>query len=361
MSIYKDNNKTKDNRSYFFQVMKNGKLYKSRRYLTREEARKAEAVYLLQVNSPTSKKFSVVADSYFDNLKTYCKYSTIYTFIKDYNKHIEPFFSRYDISSINIPIYNLWWLEMSKKGLSVKYLNKINSLLKNIFNYAIQSYGLEFNPVVKTFKESKEKIVTEKLRYITKEDFDKFISVINDPMYYLLFNVLFYTGIRKGELLCLTWRDVDLNNKVMSITKTLYKIHNNKPTSNKTATNRQIYLDNNLVRLLADYKATKTSYKDFSESWYVFGDVFTLSTTTLERKKHQYFLQSGVSEISIHEFRHSHVSNMINLYLKSNSDSTKFFIMMSQRLGHTIDVMQKTYMHLFPNTQNDIVNMLNNL
>lgn len=362
MSIYKDKNKTKDGRQYFFQVMTNSTLYKSKRYLTRKEAEKAEAMYKLKHNDPVSKKFTIVADSYFEYLKTYCKYSTIYTFIKDYNKHICPFFERFNINSINIPTYNLWYEEMSKKGLSVKYLNKINSLLKNIFNYAVQSYGLEFNPVVKTFKESKEKIVTEKLRYITKDEFDKFISVIDDPMYYLLFNVLFYTGLRKGELLCLTWRDVDLDNKFISITKTLYKIHNNTPTSNKTATNRQIYLNDSLVRLLRDYKATKETYKDYSLDWYVFGDVFTLATSTLERKKHQYFLQSGVHEITIHEFRHSHVSNMIDLYLKNNNtDSTKFFLMMSQRLGHTIGVMQKTYMHLFPSTQNDIVSMLNNL
>lgn len=360
MSIFKDTNKTKDGRQYYFRVQTNNRQYKSKRYLTRKEALKAEAMYKLKSVDPVSKKFTVVANSYFEYLKTYCKYSTIYTFIKDYNKHIEPFFARYNISSINIPTYNLWYEEMSKKGLSVKYLNKINSLLKNIFNYAIQSYGLEFNPVVKTFKESKEKIVTEKLRYITKDEFDKFIAVIDDPMYNLLFNVLFYTGLRKGELLCLTWRDVDLDNKYLSITKTLYKIHDNTPTSNKTATNRQIYLDDSLVRKLADYRATKMSYKDFSLDWYVFGDVFTLATTTLERKKHQYFIQSGVREITIHEFRHSHVSNMINLYLKSNNDSTKFFLMMSQRLGHTIGVMQKTYMHLFPNTQNDIVDLLNN-
>ncbi len=359
MSIYKDNRKTKDGRCYFFQVMKNGELYKSKRFLTREEARKEEAKFLLSFN-PVNKKFLVVADSYFDNLKSYCKYSTIYTYIKDYNKHIYPYFHDKDISSINIPIYNQWWLEMSKKGLSVKYLNKINSLLKNIFQYAIQSFGLEINPVVKTFKAKHDKIVTEKIRYITKDEFDRFISVADDPTYELLFKTLFYTGARIGELLCLTWNDINLEQKYISITKTLYKIHDNKPTSNKTHTNRQIYLNDSFVQELACFKATKESYKDFSNNWYVFGDIRTLSTTQIARKKHQWFLATGVREITIHEFRHSHVSMLINEYLKSGqTDSTRFFIMMSQRLGHTIPVMERTYMHLFPNTQNDIVKLLN--
>lgn len=358
MSTYKDNHKTKDGRQYFFQVMKNGKLYKSKRYMTRSEAKLEEAKFLLTFN-PVKKKFSVVAENYFDNLKTYCKYSTYYTYIKDYNKHICPYFGDKDINSINIPTYNQWWLEMSKKGLSAKYLNKVNSLLRNIFNYAIQSYGLEYNPVVKTFKEPHDKIITEKLQYITKEEFDKFISVVDDPMYHLLFDVLFYTGIRKGELLCLTWNDIKDN--VMYISKTLYKIHDNKPTSNKTNTNRQIYLNDSLVQELSRFKASKMDYKDFSDNWFIFGDVFTLSTSTLERKKHHYFELSGVREISIHSFRHSHVSMLINEYIKNGgTDGRSFLISVSARLGHTIPVMFRTYLHLFPDTQNNIVDLLNN-
>ena len=361
MSIYKDKNKTKDGRCYFFQLMINGVLFKSKRFLTREEAKKEEARYLLQNKSINKKPFVVVADDYFKSL-TYCKYSTTYTYLKDYNKHIRPFFARFDINSINIPTYNKWYVEMAKKGLSVKYLNKINSILKNIFQYAIESYGLEYNPVIKTFKQSNAPIKAEKIRYITKNEFDKFISCADDPMYKLFFEFLFYTGVRKGEALCLTWSDINLDKKCVSITKTLYKIHNNTPTSNKTHTNRHIYLNNGLVQNISDYKALKMKYKDFSNNWYVFGDVFTLSTSQIERKKHQYFLKAGVREITIHEFRHSHVSMLINEYLKSgNNDSTKFFLMMSQRLGHTIGVMQKTYMHLFPNTQDSIVDILNNL
>lgn len=362
MSIYKDSKKTKDGRCYFFQLMINGELYKSKRYLTKEEARKEEALFILQNKTPTSKPFTLVADSYFKYLETYCKYSTIYTFQKDYNKHIKPYFQRFYLNSINISTYNKWWLEMSKKGLSVKYLNKINSLLKNIFNYAIQSYGLEYSPVVKTFKESHKEIKNERLHYITKDEFDRFISVADEPTFELLFTFLFYTGCRIGECLCLTWEDINLDKKVVSITKTLYKVHNNTPTSNKTATNREIYLNDSLVAKLRDYRASKEVYKDFSTKWYVFGDITTLSTTSIQRKKHQYFEKSGVNEIRIHDFRHSHVSMLINEYLKNGGkDYQAFLVKLSQRMGHTIPVMQKTYMHLFPDTQDSIVDMLNNL
>ena len=361
--IYKDTHKTKDGRCYYFRVQINNVPYKSKRYLTKKECMNAEALYRLKKTTPNRVDFNSVALTYFDYLKTYTKYSTVYTYEKDYNKHICPYFGEKDIYSINTLDYNIWFEEMSKKCLKPKYTNKINSLLRNIFNYAIQNYGLEHNPVIKTFKESKDKIITDsKIRYITQEEFDKFISVVDDLMYKTLFEMLFYTGMRKGELLCLTWNDVDLDRKVIKINKTLYKVHNNTPTSNKTNQIREIYLNDAFAQNLAIYKQNKMQITDFSNNWFVFGDVMTLATTTLERKKHHYFELSGVREITIHEFRHSHISNMVSLYLKSgHTDSTKFFIMMSQRLGHTIPVMQKTYMHLFPNTQDDIVNMLNKL
>ena len=69
----------------------------------------------------------------------------------------------------------------------------------------------------------------------------------------------------------------------------------------------------------------------------------------------------------MHEFRHSHVSLLINEYVKVSKDksmkidTTKFFLMMSNRMGHTIQVMQETYMHLFPTIQDEIVELLDNL
>lgn len=362
MAIYKDNRKTKDGRQYYFRVMINGKSYKSKRFLTREEARKEEAAYIIKNKQVSKISFTLIANSYFKYLESYCKYSTTYTYMKDYSKHILPYFNDYDIGNINTLSYNKWYDIMAKKGLSAKYLNKINSLFKNIMQHAVENYELESNPIVKTFKESKAAIKEDKIRYITKEEFDKFISKADNDTYKLLFEFLFYTGARIGEVICLTWNDINLEKKYVSITKTLYKIHDNQPTSNKTAKNRQIYLNDSLVANLARFKANKQQYKDFSNNWYVFGDVRTLSTTQIARKKHQYFTDANIHEITIHEFRHSHVSNMVDIYLKSGqTDSTKFFIMMSQRLGHTIPVMQRTYLHLFPNTQDELVKMLNNL
>ena len=121
------------------------------------------------------------------------------------------------------------------------------------------------------------------------------------------------------------------------------------------------------------YKDEIKKYSDFSENWFVFGNSRFLPQTSIDRYKHKYFEKYNsehkdkIKEITIHEFRHSHVSLLINEYIKTSRDknvkidAVKFFIMMSERMGHTIPVMQQTYMHLFPTIQDEIVDLLDNL
>ena len=69
MSIEKDTKKTKDGRQYYFRIMINGKSYKSKRFLTREEARKEEAGYILKYKHQNKALFETVGESYFKYLK----------------------------------------------------------------------------------------------------------------------------------------------------------------------------------------------------------------------------------------------------------------------------------------------------
>ncbi|MDV3426729.1 MAG: site-specific integrase, partial [Bacillota bacterium] len=236
-----------------------------------------------------------------------------------------------------------------------------------MLDYAMKYYGLSVNYVAiyGRFQEKKDKIITDdKLRYITYDDFNKFISVIDDIMWKTFFIFAYYTGCRKGEIFALTWKDINFNNNMILINKTLNEEIKGKYviTATKNNKSRKIQMSRTLIEELKEYKQKMLTYSNFKEDWFVFGGPIHFSKTTVDRYKHNYFKLSGVDEITMHEFRHSHVSLLINEYIKSGqTDTTKFFLMMSDRMGHTIDVMQKTYMHLFPTVQNEIVDILNNL
>lgn len=378
MAIYKDSNKTKDGRSWYFKVYKkdylgNNKVYKSKRYLTKKEATDEQAIFLLKRDNPYNKPFDVVAKGYFEELKKNSKASTYYTYEKDYNKHIEPFFNKTNILSINVNSIRKWAENMEKLNLSVAYLNKIRNIIKGIFNYAIRNFGLTVNPVeiYGTFKTKNDEIIKDedKIRYITYDEFKSFIKVIDNDLWSAFFTFAYYTGCRKGEIQAIKWSDIDFDKNEITINKTLYETRGGTPNINSTKNNlnRKIVMSKTLKETLINYKNKIKQFCDYSDSWFVFGNSTYLKKTTIERTKHKYFELSGVHEITMHEFRHSHVSLLINEYVNTSKsknmkiDTAKFFLMMSSRMGHTIEVMQKTYMHLFPTIQDEIVDLLDNL
>ncbi len=249
------------------------------------------------------------------------------------------------------------------------------NILRGIFEYAIQNHNLSNNVAALSgkFQKANEEVITDeqKIRYITYEEFNQFISVIDDNMWKTFFIFLYYTGMRKREVQALVWNDIDFNNNQIIVNKTLSvktKESSYKITSTKNYINRNIKMNKTLKDTLLQYKSNCMQYNDFKETWFVFGNSRFLPSTTIDNHKHKYFKQvNNIQEITIHEFRHSHVSLLINEYIKASKeknmkvDASKFFLMMSNRMGHSIKVMQETYMHLFPTIQDEVVDLLDNL
>jgi len=387
MPVYKSDEKTKDGRMWYFKTYKkdfqgNNKAYKSKKYATKSEAQEAERLFLIKRDNPTNKPFPLIADDYFKNAYKVNKETTVYCYESCYNNHIKHFFSQYNINEIDIKILKHWKEYMLEKELHINTLNNAYGVLNNIFNHAITNYGLQNNCIATLgpFHKKNDKVIpdSEKLRYITHEHFLKFLKVINDDMWKTFFTFLYYTGMRKGEVQALTWKDIDFQNSEIIVNKTLSvksKSNNYIITSTKTKNNRKIKMSSHLKDTLIEYKTITKKYKDFSENWFVFGNSRFLPQTTIDRYKHNYFnlynkdksKKEQIKEITIHEFRHSHVSLLINEYIKVSKeknlkvDTAKFFLMMSDRMGHSIQVMQNTYMHLFPTIQDEIVDLLDNL
>lgn len=373
MAIYKSDQPTKDGRQYYFMVYKkdfNGinKKYKSKKYKTKTEAKEEEALFLLRRDNPINKPFKLVANAYFDELYSIRKESTVDSYINAYEKNIRPYFNKFNINDINIHTINNWKLEMAKKGFKINYLNKLYNVFKNIFDFAMKNYDLTTNPVAISGRfQSKNDEITkddEKLRYITYEQFQILVSVMDDTLWKTFFTFLYYTGMRKGEVLALKWNDIDFANNEIIVNKTLYTKIKGKiiTTSTKNNLNRKIKMSKTLREQLIIYKNQIMKYTDYNDNWYVFGCGTYMPLSTIDRYKNYYFKQANLSPITIHEFRHSHVSLLINEYIKSGqTDTTKFFLMMSNRMGHSVQVMQRTYLHLFPTIQNEIVDILNNL
>jgi len=376
MSVFKDKEKTKDGRQYRFKVYYHnteGKLvpYVSKRYLLEKEAKAEERVFLLNRDIPVKKRFDIVANDYFDDAKIRIRESSYLTYLSQYNKSIKPYFKDKFIDEISVVDIENWKNVLISTGDKISTCNQYYVVFKEIFSFANRKYELNYNPVALSgrFKKRNDEVIEtkKKLRYIVYEQYCKFIEVIDDSMWHCFFLTLYFTGMRKGEMLALNWKDIDFNRNVISINKTISFVTKSgkcKITATKNCLNREITMSKKLKEELKSYKEIVKQYGDYSDDWYVFGNGDVLTDYQVHKHKDDYFKLAGMEKetITIHEFRHSHVSLCINEYLKSGqTDSTKFFLMMSNRMGHSLRVMQEVYMHLFPAVQDKIVDLLDNL
>lgn len=376
MSVFKDKEKTKDGRQWRFKVYYHnteGKLvpFTSKRFLLEKEAKAEERVFLLNRDIPVKKKFDIVADDYFKDAGERIRESTLLSYKSQYENNIKPYFKNKYIDEIQVVDIENWKIKLINKKIKISTCNQYYVVFKEIFTYANKKFELNYNPVALSgrFKKRNDKVVEtkDKLRYIVYEEYCKFINVITDDLYHCFFLTLYFTGMRKGEIQALTWKDIDFNRRIIIVNKTISfntKSSKYKITATKNCLNREITMSNTLYEELKLYKDIVMQYGDFSEDWFVFGNGDVLTDYWINKVKDKAFKDAGLENriITIHEFRHSHVSLCINEYLKSGAtDSTKFFLMMSQRMGHSLRVMQEVYMHLFPTAQDKIVDLLNNL
>ena len=230
MAVFKSKEKTKDGRQWYFKSYKkdiegNNKAYKSKKYLTKREADEAEALFLLKRDNPSRKNFSLVAIDYLEYCKKNRKESTYDTILRDFKKHIEPYFSKYDINDLDVHKLKEWKDIIEKKGYSYNFSNKLYSTLSACLDYAVMYHGLSENKLKKInrFERKNDKVVDNKtkLKYITIEQFNQFIEYVPED-WKAFFITAFYTGCRKGELTALQFRDLDFDNKTININKTLY-------------------------------------------------------------------------------------------------------------------------------------------
>ncbi|MFQ9529657.1 MAG: site-specific integrase [Roseburia intestinalis] len=166
---------------------------------------------------------------------------------------------------------------------------------------------------------------------------------------YICFEVLYWTGMREGELLALSPADIDLDNKTISINRTYQRIEGKDVfTSPKTRkSKRKIPIPDFLCQELSDYIQSRYML-DADER------LFPVTKSNLSHEMIRGCKNTGVKKIRIHDIRHSHASLLIN----QGCDA----LMLADRIGHEkVSTTLNTYSHLFPHKQQELVHSLESL
>lgn len=241
-------------------------------------------------------------------------------------------------------------LDMSFEAFCEIYTNDLKALhnqLSAIFNHAVRFYDLHSNPAAKAGNMGTEE--RREMLFWTKEEYQKFAEEMMDkPVSYYAFQMLYWTGIREGELLALTPADFDFERGTVKISKTYQRLKGQDViTSPKTKkSNRTIQMSDFLCQEMQEFFKMQYGLKKKDR-------IFTVTKSYLHHEMDRGAKAAGVKRIRIHDLRHSHISLLIDKGFSA--------VAIADRVGHESIEITYRYAHLFPSKQKEMANRLDDL
>ncbi|NRE26136.1 site-specific integrase [Enterococcus faecalis] len=341
---------------------------------TKKEAQQIESKYLrlyhenkLTTNSDLTLKdiYEVYEEKYTQNLKPSYKQ----TQERIFKNYIEPYFKNTQIKLIKKQqIYDFQQFLLTskpkrKETLSNKTINMIIIHLQKLFNVAMKE-GLSYeNPCNQI---DKLKVQKKEIDFWTLDEFTTFISHIdkNKPFLKVFYQFAFITGMRAGEMIALTWSDIDFYNQTVRINKSAKLINGNYVTTTpKTeSSNRYITINSKITAMLKKWQEIqpKLLIDNFQN---IDSDKLLVFQYSEKHPSSDYYSKQikkiivknnlNLKPIRLHDFRHSHVALLIH----NNEKNTTI----KERLGHSsITTTIDTYGHLYPNSQKSMSDKFDN-
>ncbi|MGH1875497.1 site-specific integrase [Enterococcus casseliflavus] len=335
------------------------KKYTTKRgFKSQREAKKAYNRLMVQVEendvvTNSQRLFSELADEWFEQYKNTVRESTYVAQRLAYKKHIFPLFGNLKISKISIPYcqkqVNYWY------SYYKKYSNLIG-LTSSIFKYALSLRLIRNNPMDAVIRPKRKKQIDEErysAPYYEKEELLAFLEIAKnypDPIY-PIFRILAFTGLRKGELLALRWKDIDFDKGTLSVKQTLatcdkWEIKFQVPKTEKSL--RTISIDSETLQVIKRWQLKQKENflkigikptKDGEQLLFVSEENKPLYLDYVNHNLKIIIKENNLKYITPHGFRHTHCS----LLFESGASLKEVQV----RLGHTdIKTTMDIYTHV---------------
>ena len=258
-----------------------------------------------------------------------------------FDKMISPYFGQKPINQIaELDVLN-WQTWVQQKGFdkfkgvgyAPTYLKSINNELSAMMNYAVRYYRLPYNPCERAGSMGKSS--AEAMEIWTLDQFEQFIGYADKSDARIAFDILFWTGIREGELLALTPADF-LPGPRLDIKKSFAVVNGEhiikKPKNDPS------------IRCIAIPQFLYDEVQNYMHGLYGLertDRLFTFTKSFLLKEIKRMAHMAGLEPIRIHDLRHSHASLLIEMGFN--------ILMISERLGHkNVQTTWNTYAHLYP-------------
>lgn len=388
MPVYKSDQPTKDGRKYYFKVRyknnKTGRLiqYKSKKYSTKRDAEKAEAVFLINSGefNGGNLTFNDIAIEFLEYQKDRMRqhpYETLSRIVSYVTKDL----GNIRIDALTSAQYQRFYNHIKDLSFSKKYSNQILGSAKRLVNFCSKRYGIS-TTVPFVFDNYKDVNKSDKnVDFYTISEFNMFISVVDDIRFKLLFMTMFYCGLRPGEANALTWNEINFSDRSITINKSVDTRSSDYIIGPpKTAAGyRTIPISNFLKSQLEDLHTFWSNADGYNDNWFVFGGWKPFPNNTMQVKKNKYIekynslaknkyinehqsddpkaylFKEPLKRIRLHDLRHSCASMLINELKVPITSVSKY-------LGHeSPDITLKVYSHFYKEKLTDIAKGIDNM
>lgn len=347
MPVYFDENKKTWYCKFYYEDYTGAKKQKLKRgFKLQREAKDWERSFLEKMQGTPDMTFQALYDLYIEDMSHRLRENSVDGKKNVFKNRILPYFKDKPVNAITPADVRAWQNEQISKGYSNAYLDRIQNMLTTIMNYAVKYYNLPVNPCDKAGHMGKR---TRSQKFWTVDEFNKVMASVTDPAAHTALMVLFYSGMRFGELLALTMQDLDFEANTININKSLQ--HRAKAgdliTPPKT---------DNGIRCISMPPAIMQTIKSYTERIYGISDkdrVFTFTKSLINGNMKRGAASAKVQNIRIHDIRHSHVSLLIEMGFSPH--------LIAERIGDTVQMVNNTYGHLYPTKHKEVADKLNEL
>lgn len=346
MSVYKDKKKGTWYTSFRYTDWTGVRKQKMKRgFKTKREAAEYEVEFKRKNAADFTMTLGSFIEIYFEDKKHELKANSIHNKKDMMNRHLVPYFGDKKMNEITAGDIMQWQNIIHEFHYAPTYERMLQNQLNALFNHASRIYNLQDNPCKKVKRMGKSD--ADELNFWTKDEYDQFISFLDpESEDYMMFEIMFWTGIREGELLALYPSDFDFANNRLNIKKTYKRIKKQDVISTPKTENsvRSIVIPEFLKQEIQHYLSLHYEIPDDER-------IFPMVDRTVQKRFKKHISNAGVKNIRVHDLRHSHVAYLIYKGVQP--------LIIKERLGHKdIQITLNTYGHLYPSQQTMVADML---
>ena len=314
-----------------------------RGFAKKGDAQKYEDEAKREKTAAAGMTFGELYKIYLEDARHRLRQTTIITKETIIEKHVLNYFTASLLENISAANIRQWQTSLIKKGMAPTYIHFIQSQFSAVMNYAVKYYGLPSNPIKIAGPVGKTKAPV--MDYWTIDEYQKYMAAETSPLHRAAIMILFWAGLRCGEMLALTPADVDTEKRILRVNKTYHYIGKGREFTTPPKTPGSIR-DVTIPSVVLD------AIQALSKKMYGEPDrIIPISAEALRQHFDYIIRKAGIKRIRIHDLRHSHASYLINKNVPIK--------IISARLGHdNVETTLRTYAHIYKDTEATVSEML---